>query len=124
MYDNGHVYDPSVLDLTDADLLGKFTDGLNRVASISLELGYPTLASLPHSLANAYKNVLAVSVETDYTFPAAKSIKDYIANPTAHAAAAPAASAAAPAGKKEEAKVEKVEEKEESEEDMGFGLFD
>jgi len=121
VYDNGHVYEPSVLDLTDADLLSKFTDGLNRVASISLEIGYPTLAALPHSLANAYKNVLAVSVETEYTFPAAQQIKDYIANPTAHAvAAAPAASTAssAPAAA---AAAPKVEEKEEEEDDDLFG---
>jgi len=125
VYENGQVYDPSVLELTDADLLSKFTDGLNRVASLSLEIGFPTLASLPHSLANAYKNVLAVSVETDYTFPASQKIKDYIANPTAHAvAAAPAAaSSAAPAAV---AKVEeKKEEVEDDDDDMfgGGGLF-
>jgi len=126
VYENGQVYDPSVLELTDADLLSKFTDGLNRVASLSLEIGYPTLASLPHSLANAYKNVLAVSVETDYTFPASQKIKDYIANPTAHAvAAAPAASsAAAPAAAAAKVEEKKVEE-EEDDDDMfgGGGLF-
>jgi large subunit ribosomal protein LP0 len=123
VYDNGHIYEPAVLDLTDADLLSKFTDGLNRVASLSLEIGYPTLASLPHSLASAYKNVLAVAVETDYTFPAAKQIKDYIANPTAHAVAA-APAAAAPAAK-EEKKEEKKEVEEEEDDDMfgGGGLF-
>jgi len=128
VFDNGHVYEPSVLDLTDADLLAKFTDGLNRVASLSLEIGFPTLASLPHALSNAYKNVLAVAVETDYSFPAAQKIKDYIANPSAFAAAAPAASApaaAAPAAAaaapvKEEKKVE-----EDDDDDMfgGGGLF-
>jgi len=127
VYDNGHVYSPAVLDLTDSDLLNKFTDGLNRVASLSLELGFPTLASLPHSLANAYKNVLAVSVETDYTFPAAQSIKDYIANPTAHAVAAPApaAAAATSAAPAPAAKVEEKKEEEEEDDDMfgGGGLF-
>jgi large subunit ribosomal protein LP0 len=124
VYDNGHIFNPSVLDLTDADLLSKFTDGLNRVASLSLEIGYPTLASLPHSLANAYKNVLAVSVETDYTFPAAQQIKDYIANPTAHAAAAaPAATSKAVAPVQEEKKPEKVEEEEDDDMFGGGGLF-
>jgi len=127
VYDNGHIYEPAVLDLTDADLLAKFTDGLSRVAALSLETGIPTLASLPHSLADAYKNVLALSVATDYTFPAAQAIKDYIANPSAHVvAAAPAAAkttaapAAAAAPKEEEKKVE-----EEDDDDMfgGGGLF-
>jgi large subunit ribosomal protein LP0 len=126
VYDNGFVYDPAVLDLTDQDLLDKFRSGLANVASLSLEIGYPTLASLPHALANAYKNVLAVAVGTDYTFPLAEQIKNYIANPQAFAtavAAAPAATVAAKVeAKKEEPK--KEEKEEEEEEDMGLGLFD
>jgi len=127
IYDNGSVYEPSVLKLTDADILAKFRAGVANVASLSLAIGYPTLASLPHALSNAYKNVLAVSVETEYTFPAAQKIKDYIANPSAFASAAPAASAAAPAAKeaaapaKEEKKV--VEEEEDDDMFGGGGLF-
>lgn len=126
IYDNGAVYEPEVLKLTDADLLAKFRNGVNNVAGLSLAIGYPTLASLPHALSAAYKNVLAVAVETEYSFPAAEKIKEFIKNPTAFAvaaapaAAAPAASAAAPAKKEE-----KVEEKEDSDDDMfgGGGLF-
>jgi len=122
IYDNGAVYEPSVLQLTDADLLTKFRNGINNVASLSLSIGYPTLASLPHALSAAYKNVLSVAVETEYSFPAAQKIKDYIANPSAFAAAAPAAApaastAAAPAAKEEK----KEEKKEESDDDDMFG---
>jgi len=132
IYDNGSVYDPTVLKLTDADILAKFRGGVANVASLSLAIGYPTLASLPHALANAYKNVLSVAVETEYTFPAAQKIKDYIANPSAFAAAAPAAAAAAPAAAasapaaaSKKVVEEKVEEKEEEDDDMfgGGGLF-
>ncbi|OWK15145.1 hypothetical protein Celaphus_00000244, partial [Cervus elaphus hippelaphus] len=35
-------------------------------------IGYPTVASVPHSIINGYKRVLALSVETDYTFPLAE----------------------------------------------------
>jgi len=122
IYDNGSVYDPSVLKLTNEDLLGKFRNGINNVASLSLSIGYPTLASLPHALSAAYKNVLSVAVETEYSFPAAEKIKAYIANPSAFAAAAPvasapAASSAAPAAKEEK----KEEKKEESDDDDMFG---
>jgi large subunit ribosomal protein LP0 len=124
IYDNGAVYEPSVLKLTDADLLTKFRNGINNVASLSLSIGYPTLASLPHALSAAYKNVLSVAVETEYSFPAAEKIKAYIANPSAFAAATPAAaapaaaaSAAAPAAKEEK----KEEKKEESDDDDMFG---
>eukprot|EP01113_Clastostelium_recurvatum_P049164 TRINITY_DN9065_c0_g1_i4.p1 TRINITY_DN9065_c0_g1~~TRINITY_DN9065_c0_g1_i4.p1 ORF type:complete len:317 (+),score=130.99 TRINITY_DN9065_c0_g1_i4:54-1004(+) len=124
VYDNGNMYDPSVLELTDADLLAKFRTGVNNIAAIGLQIGYPTVASLPHSVINGYKNILAVSVATDYTFPGSEQIKAFIANPNAFAGQGPAPAKDAPApAKKEEAK-KKEEPKEEEDDDMGFGLFD
>ena len=109
-----------VLDITDEDLGNLITAGLRNIAAACLELNYPTMASLPHSLVNGYKNVLAIAVETDYTFPLAEKVKAYLADPSAFAvAAAPAAgAAAAPAA------AAAPEPEEESEEDMGFSLFD
>jgi len=127
VYDNGFVYDPAVLDLTDEDLVNKFRVGVQNVAALSLAISYPTIAAVPHVISNAYKNVLAISISTDYTYDKAKELKEMLANPEKFAAAvAAAAPAAAPktaaAPKKEEKKVE--EEKDESGDDMGFGLFD
>jgi len=125
VYDNGSMYDAKVLDLTDDDIISKFKNGVRNVASVSLAVGYPTLASLPHSLARGYKNLLSIAVATDFTFPNAEKVKKYLANPGAFAAAAPATSVKedkkAPA--KEEKKKEEPKEEEE-EEDMGLGLFD
>jgi len=126
VYDNGNMFDPSVLDLTDNDILSKFKTGITNIASIGLAIGYPTIASLPHSIINSYNNVLAVSLQTTYNFPASQKIKAYLENPNAFAAVpapasakpASAPSAPAPAPKKEEKPVE------EEEEDMGLGLFD
>ncbi|KAJ2044265.1 60S acidic ribosomal protein P0, partial [Coemansia sp. S2] len=73
-----------------------------------------------------FKDILAISIATDYTIDAAKSIKELLDNPEAMAAAAAAASAssaAAPAAGGAAAAAA-VEEEEESDEDMGFGLFD
>jgi len=131
IYDNGAIYEPSVLKLTDADLLTKFKNGISNVASLSLSIGYPTLASLPHALSAAYKNVLSVAVETEYSFPAAEKIKAYIANPSAFAAAAPAAAApaaaaaaaSAPAAAAPAAKEEKKEESDDDDMFGGGGLF-
>jgi len=120
VYDSGSLYDPKVLDITDEDMGNYLVAGLRNVAAACLELNFPTMASAPHSLVNGYKNVLAVSVETDYTFPLAEKVKAYLADPSAFAAAAPAAAAGgAPAA----AAAAPVEEEEE-EEDMGFDLFD
>lgn len=51
-----------------------FPQGVRNIASVCLEIGYPTLASIPHSIINGYKRVLAVAVETDYSFPLAEKV--------------------------------------------------
>lgn len=51
-----------------------FLQGVRNIASVCLEIGYPTLASVPHSVINGYKRVLAVAVETDYSFPLADKV--------------------------------------------------
>lgn len=54
--------------------LDAFIQGVRNIASVCLEIGYPTLASVPHSVINGYKRVLAVAVETDYSFPLADKV--------------------------------------------------
>jgi len=126
VYEDGTVYKASILDMSQADLLAKFMSGVHKVAALSLAIGYPTLASLPHLMGNAVKKLVALSLVTEYEFEFSKKYKDMLANPGAFAAAAPAAAAAAPAAgnKKEEAKPAKKEESEESGGDLGFSLFD
>jgi len=130
IYDQGFIYKPDVLDITPSDILSKFSEGVSKVAQLSLQIGYPTLASLPHSFSRAFKNILAVAVATDYTFKQAEEIKNILENPEAFAAVAAASVAQeAPRAAVQEApsKNEKPAAKEESEEsegDMGFGLFD
>jgi large subunit ribosomal protein LP0 len=123
VYDNGQVFAPSILDITDDELTGYFLSALRTITTISLAAGYPTLPAVSHSIINHYKKVLALSIATDYTFEGSEQIKDRIANPDAYAAAAPVAAAAggdaAPA-----AEAAPAEEEEESDEDMGMGLFD
>ncbi|PSK39101.1 60S acidic ribosomal protein P0 [Candidozyma pseudohaemuli] len=121
VYDNGQVFPASILDITDDELVSHFVSAINTIASISLAVGYPTLPSVGHSVVNHYKNVLALSIATDYTFEGSESIKDRLANPEAYAAAAPAAAAASDSAAAEEAP---AEEEEESDDDMGMGLFD
>jgi len=124
VYDNGSIFAPEVLDITPDELRARFQQGVRNVASLSLAIGYPTKASVPHSIANAFKNLLAVAAVTDVAFKEAEKLKEYLKDPSKFAvAAAPAAAAAAPAAAKQEAKKEEVKEESEDE-DMGFGLFD
>jgi large subunit ribosomal protein LP0 len=125
VYESGSIFDPTILDITDDDLKKSIMTAVRNVASISLSIGYPTIASVPHSVVNGMKKCLAIAAVTDITFKEAEMLKEYLADPSKFAvAAAPAAASgggAAPAA----AAAKKVEsEKEESDDDMGFGLFD
>jgi len=124
VYDNGAVFSPEILDITDDDILKKFTSGISNIAAASLAIGYPTVASVPHSIVNGFRNLAAVCLEADIDIPQIQGIKEYLADPSKFAAAAPAA-ADTPAAEetKEEAKKEESEESG-SDDDMGFGLFD
>lgn len=123
VYDQGSIYSPEVLDVTSEDLRARVLSGIRNIASVSLEVGYPTKASVPHSIANGFKKLLAIAAATDVSFKQADKLKEYLADPSKFASAAPtaaptqAAESKAPAAKKEEPK-------EESDDDMGFGLFD
>ncbi|KAL2123253.1 hypothetical protein VTJ04DRAFT_3708 [Mycothermus thermophilus] len=124
VYDQGNTFPASVLDIGEEQLLKSFSTAITTVAAVSLALNYPTLPSVIHSLVNTYKKVLAVAIETEFSWPEIEELKDRIANPEAYAVAAPAAAAAAPA---ETAKAEEKKEESEKEEsdDEGFGgLFD
>lgn len=127
VYDSGACFDPAILDIKPEDLRAKFVEGVRNVAAVSLQIGYPTVASAPHSIVNGFKNLLAIAAATEIEFAQAKGIKEYLKDPSKFAAAAapaaPAASAsvaAAPAKEKEKPK----EESEDEDGDMGFGLFD
>lgn len=128
VYDDGAFFEAKVLDLKEEDILTSFQRGVKNIAAIGLRVGYPTIASIPHSVANAYKKIVGVSMATSYTFKGTEKIKKLLEDPEALAAALASASAgpvvggAAPskaAEVKEEAKVEA--KKEESEEEMGAG---
>ena len=124
VYDSGSIFSPEILDIKPEDLRAKFLSGVQNLAAVSLEIGYPTIASAPHSIANGFKNLLAIAATTDVEFKEATTIKEYIKDPSKFAAAAApvaAAASSAPAAKKEEAK---KEESESEDDDMGFGLFD
>lgn len=124
VYDQGNTFPSDVLDIGEEQLLKSFSSAIGAVAAISLALDYPTLASVMHSVVNGYKKVLAVAIETEYSWPEIEELKDRIANPDAYAAAAPAAASGGDAAPAAAAEAAPAEEEEDEDEDMGFGLFD
>jgi large subunit ribosomal protein LP0 len=116
-YENGSVYEASILDMTQSDLLNKFLRGVRYVAALSLAVGFPTQASVPHSLRNAFRRLVALTFETTYDFPEAKAWKE---------GGGGGGDEAAEGGEEEaEEEEEAAEEEEEAESDgeIGGGLF-
>jgi large subunit ribosomal protein LP0 len=111
VYNDGSIMDRATAAITPEEIIAKFANHSNKVASLSLALGEPNFVSVPHMIANKFKALCAIAVETDLKFKQMESLGS---------GSAPAQVADAPADKKEAAKkVEKVEEEEEV--DIGGG---
>jgi len=122
IYDNGTIFTAEVLDITDDVIQKHVQTAIKNIASLSLAAKFPTTASVPHMLFNAYKNILSVGLSCEqYSFPAIDKVKEALKN--AVSAPVATAAAAAPAGASKKAAAA-APVKEESEEEMGFGLFD
>lgn len=120
VYDSGSCYEPAILDIKPADLRAKFSQGVQRLAAFSLGINYPNQASAPHLLLGGFKKLLALAAETDVEFEQAKTLKEFLKDPSKFAAAAAPASAAPAAAAKPAAKEEaKKPEPESDDDDMG-----
>jgi len=118
VYDSGSIFDPTILDITDEDLKAHVLAGIRNIAALSLKIGYPTVASVPHSIINGMKNCMALAAVTDITFKEAETMKAFLADPTAFAVAAPVAVEAV----KED--TPEAKEESEAEDSMDGGMFD
>jgi len=116
VYDNGSLFDAKVLDITDDVLASKFSQALSTLAALSLALGFPTQASVPHSIANAFKAVVAVTIGLDkYSFEQADLYKEYLKDPSKFAGSGGGG------GGGDAAAAEVVEEEKPEEEEMDLG---
>jgi len=125
-FEDGAVYESKLLDMTADDLIEKFFRGVRHVAALSLAVHHPTHASLPHIFANATKNLIALSLATDYTFKESKAFKDYLENPDAFKTEEKGEEEEGDKAEEEEEgekEAEKDEADEESDGQIGGGLF-
>lgn len=89
VFDNGTVFSPAVLDITNEDIMAKFAAGVANISCVSLAIGLPTAASVPHMVINGFRNLLAIAAEVDeITFKEAESMKAFLADPSAFASVA------------------------------------
>jgi len=119
VYEDGSFYAPAILDIKEDDIIAKFQEGVANVASLSLQVGLPNEASIPHSIANVFKNLLSIAVATEYTFKEAEDIKGFLADPSKFAVATTTVQTTS--NTTTTSTPAPVEEESESEEDIGFG---
>jgi len=85
---NGSIFDAKVLALDNDTILGKFKKAAGVQASLSMGAGFPTAASAPHSILNAFKNlVCACSAADGFSFPEADKLLEAAKNAPAAGAA-------------------------------------
>jgi len=125
VFDSGFVYPSALLNLGTNDVLQTLAKGLQRIATISIQTGFPSLASVPHLIANAYKNLISISIETNYDFEGSVKVKEYLKDPSAFQTSAPVQNTNntnAPTTQTSAPVEEKKPEKDEESQEIG-GLF-
>ena len=69
-----------MLDIDEAYIAEKFSVASRAVAALSFATGHPTAASVPHSVANAFKTCVAITIGLDnYSFDKADEYKKALA---------------------------------------------
>jgi large subunit ribosomal protein LP0 len=108
VFDDGHVHNPAVLDIKTDAIIAEYKRAVSNIAAVSLEAGIPTQASAPHSIMRAFKNLVAVTFETEFTFEAAEKAKS--AASSAAVASGPVTAVVTQEAAKEEPQEEPAEE--------------
>merc|ERR1712065_53650 len=124
IYDDGTIFNADVLDLTAEDIGAMISDAARDIGALSLAIDYQTIVSVPHSILNGFKNIMMISLATDYTIKEIAELKELLANPEALAAAQAAAAAAAPAASGGDAGADAADDGDDSSSSMGGDMFD
>jgi len=98
VYDNGQVIPVALFDMTDDIILGRIRTGVARIAALSLQIGHPTIASIPHSVAKGYSTLVSIALATSATFKQVEQLKALLSDPEALKKAQAAAAASAGGG--------------------------
>lgn len=74
VYSDGAILTPEMVNMTPEVVLQKFSKNVSNIAAMSLNLNIPTLASVPHLIANSFKNICAISIESKFDIEAMKNL--------------------------------------------------
>jgi len=122
VFDNGNLFSPAILDISDNDIICAFTHGARNLAAVSFAIGIANAATVPHSIRAAVRAMLSVVVNDGitFTFEQAADVQAYLADPSAFAAANPSGGGGGDAAAEEAAK-EPEPESEDEEVVVSFG---
>jgi large subunit ribosomal protein LP0 len=70
VYEDGSILNAEVIALTPEDICANFTKYVNNISAMSLALGLPVECSVPHMIANGFKNIAAFSLESGFKIEA------------------------------------------------------
>lgn len=63
VYDNGMIFDPSILYVDEEKMQQSWSDSLAQFTSLALGAGVPVLPAVPHVIADTLKTLLGLGVE-------------------------------------------------------------
>ena len=72
---DGNLFEPHCLNFTTKDILSAFSRGAGDLTAHSLGSGIITSATAPHLITHSFKNLAAVAIATNYSFPEADRLK-------------------------------------------------
>jgi large subunit ribosomal protein LP0 len=75
LYEDGVIYEPSVIDITDEDVDVSLRKCISLLSSISLGARYSTKASIPYEIINCFKSIVGVSLASGYEIREAMAFK-------------------------------------------------
>ena len=118
IYLSGNIYDHGILNLNNEAMGKALGKAISNVAAFGLATGISNKASAPHSIVNAFTNILGLSLGCDVEIKQAKGLKA--------AASAPAKPVEVKKEEKKEEKKKEAPKKKEPEpepedDDVGFG---
>jgi large subunit ribosomal protein LP0 len=80
-FEDGEIYPPNVLELTQEILNELMRESIENIACISLGANYTNITTIQSEIINALSDILSVSIETSFEINETNLIVDYLRNP-------------------------------------------
>eukprot|EP00826_Nyctotherus_ovalis_P006353 TRINITY_DN1148_c0_g1_i40.p1 TRINITY_DN1148_c0_g1~~TRINITY_DN1148_c0_g1_i40.p1 ORF type:complete len:201 (-),score=15.18 TRINITY_DN1148_c0_g1_i40:112-714(-) len=75
-YDNGAVYNPSMLDIGKSRIIQRLCDCANYLTAVAVSAHYPTPLSVKYFTLSSFWNLFSFTLATDYNFERALIVKE------------------------------------------------